>query len=524
MSIVLTCPGCGKQLRVKEEMAGKSARCPACRGPLVIPGGAAASATREAGDAEPDHGEPTRGPGPRPRRRGRKKARAAGAFTVEVFGITLTPLKIAALAGALAAAVFVIVGVTVLVRHVNGPDRAAPVAAEPVAERKDPYKEHSRGVEATVEYHDGEKALLCDDYDEAIRHFTRVMELFPDDTRAPSRRAIAYLGKGDTARAVADLTAVLKKDPRDYSALDSRSFVYVKAGQYRKAVEDINEALRVRPGDPDANLLRRRADACLRLKEYDQALADLNALIARQPTPDLYTARSEAYDGKGDHARAVADLAEAQKGGGGRAAGLMENRASAAAAERRYGKAVAYYSAAIDAEPKRAELYRKRGLALQQQKEYARAAEDFTKLLELDPKSAGDALFFRSEAHLKMKDNAKAVADLEQWAALQPTRPLPYGRLAWLWATCPDDAARDGAKAVEYATKACEMTGWKDPEQLQAMAAACAEQGKFADAVKWQKKALEQPGLARRPEAEPARARLRLYEEGKPYREAPEAG
>ena len=41
MPITVTCEGCGKTLKVKEELAGKRGKCPACGALLTIPGGSA---------------------------------------------------------------------------------------------------------------------------------------------------------------------------------------------------------------------------------------------------------------------------------------------------------------------------------------------------------------------------------------------------------------------------------------------------------------------------------------------------
>ena len=84
-------------------------------------------------------------------------------------------------------------------------------------------------------------------------------------------------------------------------------------------------------------------------------------------------------------------------------------------------------------------------------------------------------------------------------------------------ATSWDDSARDGNRAIELATKACELTGQKDPDSFDTLAAAYAEAGRFDDAVKWQKKALEHPEAFPADEVERVKKRLKLYESGKPY-------
>jgi hypothetical protein len=51
MPIELTCPGCGKQLRLADEHAGKSGRCPACQATFQIPTASEQAATPFGGSA-----------------------------------------------------------------------------------------------------------------------------------------------------------------------------------------------------------------------------------------------------------------------------------------------------------------------------------------------------------------------------------------------------------------------------------------------------------------------------------------
>jgi hypothetical protein len=88
--------------------------------------------------------------------------------------------------------------------------------------------------------------------------------------------------------------------------------------------------------------------------------------------------------------------------------------------------------------------------------------------------------------------------------------------LAWLLATGTDVTLRDGEKAVEYATRACEATDWKVAEYLDTLAAAYAEHGDFGHAVGFAKKSLTLAGKQGGADFE---ARLKLYQNRTPYRE-----
>jgi tetratricopeptide (TPR) repeat protein len=85
---------------------------------------------------------------------------------------------------------------------------------------------------------------------------------------------------------------------------------------------------------------------------------------------------------------------------------------------------------------------------------------------------------------------------------------------AWLYATS-EDPVRDGRKAREFAWRACVVSEWKFPFALEALAAASAELGDYKQAVKWQEKAIE---LGTAKSANEGRARLALYQSGKPFR------
>src|SRR5262249_43950911 len=113
---------------------------------------------------------------------------------------------------------------------------------------------------------------------------------------------------------------------------------------------------------------------------------------------------------------------------------------------------------------------------------------------------------------------AEALADYDRALHLMPEDAAALNGRAWIWATCPEHARRAGTRAVTEATRACSFTDWKDPSIMGPLAAASAEAGNFAAAVKWQTRALD---LLPRddPDRETYHQRLALYQERKPFHE-----
>jgi hypothetical protein len=95
-----------------------------------------------------------------------------------------------------------------------------------------------------------------------------------------------------------------------------------------------------------------------------------------------------------------------------------------------------------------------------------------------------------------------------------------YTTLAWRLATCPAEKFRDGKRAIQMATKACELAEWDSSWKLHTLAAAYAEAGQFDEAVRYARRALEDPAYRSRADDE-FRQRLELYKQKKPYRESP---
>ncbi len=80
------------------------------------------------------------------------------------------------------------------------------------------------------------------------------------------------------------------------------------------------------------------------------------------------------------------------------------------------------------------------------------------------------ALVYLNQAQLK-----QAREDLDHAVQLSPKSARTHNMVAWYWATHPNERIRDGRKAVASATRACELTDWKDDMILDTLAAAYAD-------------------------------------------------
>ncbi|HVU35772.1 MAG TPA: tetratricopeptide repeat protein [Opitutaceae bacterium] len=103
--------------------------------------------------------------------------------------------------------------------------------------------------------------------------------------------------------------------------------------------------------------------------------------------------------------------------------------------------------------------------------------------LRLDPAN-GDVHFALGQALLGATGSeAEAKDHLRLAAELLPRSPAALTSIAWIFATHPDTAVRDGDRATGYAETACELTHRQSVMPLLVLAAAHAEAGRFDRAV-----------------------------------------
>jgi len=133
---------------------------------------------------------------------------------------------------------------------------------------------------------------------------------------------------------------------------------------------------------------------------------------------------------------------------------------------------------------------------------------------------AAELLLARAELFAQERQFARAVADYRLAVQTASDRPEPHWRLAWLLATCPDPAVRDGQTAVSEARLACRLSEFRSAAALDALAAAYAETGRFDRAVVAARHAARLALVERSAAVSLSEVRQRLgwYLKGRPWR------
>jgi serine/threonine-protein kinase len=179
-------------------------------------------------------------------------------------------------------------------------------------------------------------------------------------------------------------------------------------------------------------------------------------------------------------------------------------------------EAIRYFTAAQALRPESARAQNGLGVALAKSGWNDEAFVSFQEAIRLRP-DFGEA-HGNLGMHFRNKGSAaKAVFHFQKLIEQFEDDPMARMVLAEILATSRDEKVRDGRRAVELAKTACELSKYKDPEMMDALAAAYAETGDFESAVKWSQKAVE---LTHKDEHRAgAIKRLQTFRAGHPWRE-----
>ena len=200
----------------------------------------------------------------------------------------------------------------------------------------------------------------------------------------------------------------------------------------------------------------------------------------------------------------------------------------AAQKARHYAAEVAVSDRIIQKQPDQASWHVLRAEALVHLRQFDRATADLDRAQTLArekrlPALAASALVVRSWVHRAMGDDPAAAADLDDAVKTDSHQARAWNDFAWLRATSPDAAIRDGRASVRLAQKAIALQREATHNTADTLAAAYAEAGDYPRAVETEQRALVAAAKeirdpnASRDFQKKATERLSLFEQHQPY-------
>jgi len=134
------------------------------------------------------------------------------------------------------------------------------------------------------------------------------------------------------------------------------------------------------------------------------------------------------------------------------------------------------------------ETHRVQGLYQAAQHNYAEAIGSLSQMLRLKPDDADTHCLLANI--LSEQDKAvEAVQHYREALRSRPDFPEALNNLALMLATSQETDIRNTAQAIQPAERACELTFYGTPSYISTLAVACAEAGRFDDAISTAQKA-----------------------------------
>ena len=256
----------------------------------------------------------------------------------------------------------------------------------------------------------GMSALHNGEHQEAIRHYSKAIELNPRAHAAYVNRAAAYVDTDDLNLALRDLETALALRP-GAEAYHYRGIVHFMRENYSQAVQDISKALELQPANANAYIYR--ALAFSRQGSLDYAIRDFNEALGIMPTDaSAYVGLGNVYNLMGDNNSAIENYNQALRFAP-RAAVIYLNRGNAWFAKGDIYKAERDYGKALALDPELSEAYVSRSQILIGKGDLGGALRDLDKAIELNP-NAAYSLYVRGFAYLQNGDLDRAIQNLDQ--------------------------------------------------------------------------------------------------------------
>jgi tetratricopeptide (TPR) repeat protein len=193
--------------------------------------------------------------------------------------------------------------------------------------------------------------------------------------------------------------------------------------------------------------------------------------------------------------------------------------AMASGIQKRYDDAIKYLTTVLKLDPKYPDAHYKMGVALMEIRKTDEAIAQLNKALRTSTDQAAVYVKLGVAYHRQGKYGA-AIQNWTKAVELKPDNVNILSNLAWLLATASDTSVQDANKAIGFAKRACELTGYKKAVPLDALAAAYAAAGRFDEAVTTASQAVDAiKATDKEWNVSEIQERIKLYKARQPYRQ-----
>lgn len=288
------------------------------------------------------------------------------------------------------------------------------------------------------------------------------IKLYTQAIEKNAKYADAYHYRGDvnkelgkTAAAQKDYTSAVKLKPKSPYPLFSRGVLYAEQGKLALAAEDFSSAVKLKADFSRAYL--ERAAVYVKQDKYNLALKDLDkySSLEKRKDPALYLYQGRAnlgsykYDSAQRDLQKYIDLRPEDSAGYYHTGRLFYNREN-------YDRAISYFSKAVNRNAKDPQAVYMRARAFEKINDYAAAAEDYTKLIELEEDPAHYNK--RGAAHEALENYVAAEEDYTKAIALNAKMAAAYNNRAYVYMLSKkwDKAKNDLDAALKHAPNTAE--------------------------------------------------------------------
>ncbi|KGO04468.1 tetratricopeptide repeat protein [Porphyromonas gulae] len=263
--------------------------------------------------------------------------------------------------------------------------------------------------EAIAYYNRGVGCCIVGSYEEAIKDFSKAIELDDKFALAYHNRGDAYSKKGSYEEAIKDYSKAIELDDKYAPAYHNRGIAYCEKGWCEEAIKDFSKAIEL--DDKFALTYCGRGNAYSNKGSYDEAIKDYSKAIELDGKfVYAYEGRGKAYYKKGSYDEAIKDYSKAIELDD-KYIHAYNDRGNVYSNKGSYDKAIKDYSKAIELDGRFILAYHNRGDAYSKKGSYEEAIKDFSKAIELDDKFAL-AYCGRGNAYYEIGDFEKSQADL----------------------------------------------------------------------------------------------------------------